>query len=209
MSPDSRLILAVAFVAAVTAGCASPKDGSAGRALTPPGAETGELPILPIGGDFTLTDQDGQPFSLSSLRGKVALVFFGYTMCPDACPTTLSKLSAAYARLTPEERARVKTLYITVDPERDTPAVMKEHLTYFGVDAVGLSGTPDQAAEVAAQFGAHFERTNDKTAAGYLMSHTVSIFGLDAEGRTRVIIDYEASVDLVVREVRALLNASH
>ena len=193
---------------ALAAGCAAPGDEPAGRALTPPGAEAGELPILPIGGDFTLTDQDGQPFALSSLRGKVALVFFGYTMCPDACPTTLSKLSAAYARLTPEERARVKTLYITVDPERDTPAVMKEHLTYFGVDAVGLSGTPEQAQQVAAQFGAHFERPSDKPAAGYLMSHTVSIFGLDAEGRTRVIIDYEASVDLVVREVRALLTAS-
>lgn len=201
-------ILPLLLASALSSACGAPADeGPAGRALTPPG-ETGELPILPLGGEFTLTDQDGQPFSLSSLRGHVALVFFGYTMCPDACPTTLSKLSTAHARLTPEERARVKTLYITIDPERDTPAVMKEHLTYFGVDAIGLSGTPEQTSEVASQFGAHFERTSDTTAAGYLMSHTVSIFGLDAEGRTRLIIDYEAGVDLIVREVRALLAAA-
>jgi protein SCO1/2 len=167
-----------------------------------------ELPILPIGGDFTLTNQDAQPFELASLRGKVVLVFFGYTMCPDACPTTLSKLSAAYARLTDEERARVKALYISIDPERDTPTVMKEHLTYFGVDAVGLTGSPEDTAKVARQFGAHFERSSEPTAAGYLMSHTVSMFGLDARGQTRLLIDYEANVDTVVRSIRQLLAAA-
>lgn len=167
-----------------------------------------ELPILPIGGDFTLTNQDAQPFELASLRGKVVLVFFGYTMCPDACPTTLSKLSAAYARLTEDERARVKALYISIDPERDTPKVMKEHLTYFGVDAVGLTGSPEDTAKVARQFGAHFERSSEPTAAGYLMSHTVSIFGLDARGQTRLLIDYEANVDTVVRSIRQLLAAA-
>lgn len=172
------------------------------------GAASAELPVLPIGGDFTLIDQDARPFTLSSLRGKVVLIFFGYTMCPDACPTTLSKLSSAYSRLAPDERARVKAVYISIDPERDTPAVMKEHLTYFGVDAIGLTGTPEDTAKVARQFAAHFEKTADKTAAGYLMSHTVSVFGLDANGQTRVLIDYEASVDTVVKEIRALLAAA-
>ena len=189
------------LVASLAAACSSPAP--------PPtvGTESADLPILPIGGEFTLTDHDGQPFTLSSLKGKVALIFFGYTMCPDACPTTLSKLSSAYARLTPEERARVKTVYISIDPERDTPAVMKEHLTYFGVDAIGLTGSVEETANVARQFGAHFEKTSEKTAGGYLMSHTVSIFGVDDEGRTRLLIDYEASVDLVVKEIRALLAA--
>jgi protein SCO1/2 len=189
------------LVALLAAGCSSPTE------RRPVETESAELPILPIGGEFALTDHHGQPFSLSSLKGEVALIFFGYTMCPDACPTTLSKLSSAYARLTPEERARVKTVYITVDPERDTPAVMKEHLTYFGVDAIGLTGSVEDTARVARQFGAHFEKTSEKTAAGYLMSHTVSIFGLDDQGQTRLLIDYEASVDLVVKEIRALLAA--
>jgi protein SCO1/2 len=193
---------AIALLVASLAGACSPP-----AAPPPVESESAELPVLPIGGEFTLTDHDGQPFSLSSLKGKVALIFFGYTMCPDACPTTLSKLSSAYARLTPEERARVKTVYISIDPERDTPAVMKEHLTYFGVDAIGLTGAVEDTARVARQFGAHFEKTSEKTAGGYLMSHTVSIFGVDDEGRTRLLIDYEASVDLVVKEIRALLAA--
>lgn len=199
----TRLIL-LAVTLSLAAACTPP-----GGTSTPAGTTAGaELPVLPIGGDFTLIDQDAQPFTLSALKGKVVLVFFGYTMCPDACPTTLSKLSSAYSRLDPEERARVKTVYISIDPERDTPAVMKEHLTYFGVDAIGVTGTVEDTARVARQFGAHFEKTSDKTAAGYLMSHTVSVFGLDAEGRTRVLIDYEASVDTVVKEIRALLAAA-
>ena len=192
------------LVLLLTAACA-PASETPAPAATAGASEA--LPVLPIGGDFTLIDQDAKPFSLSSLQGKVVLIFFGYTMCPDACPTTLSKLSSAYARLTPEERARVKAVYISIDPERDTPAVMKDHLTYFGVDAIGLTGTVEGTSAVARQFGAHFEKTTDKTAAGYLMSHTVSIFGLDAKGQTRLLIDYEASVDLVVKEIRALLAA--
>jgi len=205
---STRLWVLVAALALAAACSPAPESGEAGRALSPPDPSSAGLPVLPIGGDFTLTDQDGRPFTLSSLKGKVVLIFFGYTMCPDACPTTLSKLSSAYARLTPEERARVKTVYITIDPERDTPAVMKDHLTYFSVDAIGLSGTVEETSKVASQFGAHFEKTTDKTAAGYLMSHTVSIFGLDANGQTRLLIDYEASVDLVVKDVRALLAAA-
>lgn len=199
-----RLLTTLALTAALSA-CAPSNQA-------PPAAQQGaagdELPVLPIGGDFTLTDQDNQPFTLSSLKGKVVLIFFGYTMCPDACPTTLSKLSTAYSRLTEEERGKVKALYITIDPERDTPQVMKDHLTYFGVDALGLSGQVEETSEVARQFGAHFEKSTEKTAAGYLMSHTVSLFGLDAQGQTRLLIDYEASVDLVVKSIRQLLAAA-
>jgi protein SCO1 len=198
-------LAALLAVVALCGACSAPSE----KAAAPPQAAVAapDLPLLPIGGDFELTDQDGQPFALESLRGKVALVFFGSTMCPDACPTTLSKLSAAYSRLAPEERARVKAIYITIDPERDTPAVMKSYLAYFGVDAVGLSGTPEQVATVAHLFKAHYERSDAKTAGGYLMSHTVSVFGLDAQGHARTVIDYDASVDLVVKEVKALLSA--
>src|SRR5580704_492984 len=85
-------------------------------------AATAQLPVLPVGGDFMLTDHNGQRFELSSLRGKAVLIFFGYTSCPDACPTTLSKLSSVSKRLGNDSK-RVKTLYITVDPGRDTPAI--------------------------------------------------------------------------------------
>ena len=96
----------------------------------------GELPVLKVGGDFTLTDHNGQRFESSSLRGKAVLIFFGYTSCPDACPTTLSKLASVYKRLG-EDAKLVKTLYISVDPERDTPDVLKAELGNFELDALG------------------------------------------------------------------------
>src|SRR5579862_4736390 len=97
---------------------------------------TGQPPVLPVGGDFTLTDYNNQRFELSSLRGKAVVVLFGYTSCPDACPTTLSKLSSACHRLGNDAK-RVKTVYISVDPQRDTPAVLKADLGAFDLDAVG------------------------------------------------------------------------
>src|SRR5579862_3125400 len=102
------------------------------------GCQRTELPVLAVGGDFALTDHNGQHFELSSLRGKAVLIFFGYTSCPDVCPTTLSKLSSVYKQLGSDAN-RVKTLYITVDPGRDTPAVMKDDLSSFDLDALGLT----------------------------------------------------------------------
>jgi protein SCO1 len=200
----AALVGAMALLAACS-GAGNPAEGNPEG--LPPQESQAALPLLPIGGDFELTNHDGQPFKLESLRGKVVVLFFGYTMCPDACPTTLSKLSTAYSRLSPEDRARVKAVYVTIDPERDTAEVMKAHLTYFGVDAIGLTGTHEQVAHVAHLYKAHYEKSDAKTAGGYLMSHTVSLFGIDAQGKTRTVIDYEASVDLVVTEIRRLLNA--
>ena len=159
---------------------------------------------LPIGGDFTLTDQHGQPFSSTSLRGQVTLVFFGYTFCPDACPTTLSKLTAVMRRLG-NDAERVKVVYISVDPKRDTPEVMKAHLDMFALDAVGLTGTQDQVDRVAKQYGVFHEAEDVDSAAGYLIAHTTSVFALDTEGRARELLRYNDSVDEMVTKVRRLL----
>ena len=98
-----------------------------------------ELPVLPIGGDFELTGHDGQPFALQSLRGKVVLIFFGYSSCPDACPTTLSKLSSVARRLG-DDRSKIQALYVSVDPDRDTPPVLKADMENFSIGALGLTG---------------------------------------------------------------------
>ena len=182
---------------------------SACRKAEPPVDAGNAIEVEPVAvPNFSLIDQDNKPFEFSSLRGKVVLVFFGYTMCPDACPTTLSKLSAAYKKLSPEERARVKTVYISVDPERDTPAVMKDHLTYFGVDAIGLTGKADDISRVAKIFGVHYEKSTVPTAGGYTMAHTASVFSVDAKGRGHAIIQYDSTVDDVLKEVRAALGAA-
>jgi protein SCO1/2 len=174
------------------------------------GGRAASLPVLP-GGDFTLTDHNGQPFALSSLRGKVVLLFFGYTSCPDACPTTLSKLASVYRRLGSDAQ-RVKTLYVSVDPERDTPEVLKADLASFNIDALGLTGTKEQIDKVVALYGAAYSITPMPiSAAKYVVSNSTSLYVLDVNGRTRAEYPYEATVgDLVdgIRKILAVTPAS-
>ena len=92
-------------------------------------------------GNFTLTGTSGEPFQLQDLRGNIVLLFFGYTSCPDACPSTLAKLQRAFNLLSKEEVEQVRTVFISVDPERDNPKLLKEYVEYFGVNAIGLTGT--------------------------------------------------------------------
>lgn len=166
------------------------------------------LPVLPVGGDFSLTDFNNQQFELRSLRGKVILIFFGYTSCPDVCPTTLSKLSAVYKRLG-SDAGRVKTLYITVDPERDTPAVLRADLGNFGVDALGLTGTKPEIDKVVHLYGASYEiiptpESEDK----YTVAHSTTLYAVDTQGRTRILFPYEATVDQIVSGIQTILRSS-
>lgn len=168
-----------------------------------PAAEA--LPVLPIGGDFSLLGHDSARFELTSLRGKAVLVFFGYSSCPDACPTTLSKLATVSRRLG-EDRARVKTLYISVDPERDTPQVLKADLQNFDLDALGLTGTKAEIDKVVALFGAAYEITpTPESAAKYTVAHSTWLYALDTKGRTRIRFPYEATVDDIVSGIHAIL----
>lgn len=169
------------------------------------GCQRAELPVLPVGGDFALTDHDSQPFQLASLRGKAVLVFFGYSSCPDACPTTLSKLSFVYRKLG-KDAARVKTLYISVDPQRDTPQVLKEDLSNFRIDALGLTGTKAEIDKVVAQYGASYEIIPmPESEAKYVISHSTTLYALDAAGRTRMLFPYEASVEEITTGLKKIL----
>lgn len=163
------------------------------------------LPIETIGGDFSLTDHNGQPFALSSLRGKVVLVFFGYSFCPDVCPTTLSKLSSVTRKLG-EDRQQMKTLYITVDPDRDTPEVLKADLEQFDLDALGLTGSREEIDKVVTLYGAKYEIVpTPESAAKYTVSHSTTLYALDPQGRVRIQFPYEATVDEIVAGVRQIL----
>ncbi len=165
------------------------------------------LPVLPVGGDFALTDHNGARFELTSLRGKVVLIFFGYSLCPDVCPTTLSKLSSVSRQLG-DDRTRVKTLYISVDPERDTPEVLKADLQSFSMDALGLTGTRTEVDRVVTLYGATYTIVpHPESAARYTVTHTTTLYALDAQGRVRIEFPYEASVDDIVRGVRKMLTS--
>lgn len=166
----------------------------------------GPAPVLPIGGDFTLTDHNGQPFELSSLRGKVVLLFFGYTYCPNECPTTLGKLSSVYSRLG-QSASSLKTLYVTVDPDRDTPEVLKADLSYFAIDALGLTGTREQIDKVVRQYAAAYQIVPAPESKGrYTVAHTTTLYALDKAGQTRLTFPYQATVDQIVKGLEGLLD---
>lgn len=173
------------------------------------GPATDALPVLPLGGEIHLTDHDNRPFDLASLRGKVVLIFFGYSSCPDACPTTLSKLATVSRRLG-DDGARIRTLYISVDPERDTPEVLKADLRNFALDAVGLTGTKAEIDQVVNRYGASYEiiPTPD-SAAKYTVAHTTWVYALDTSGRVRIRFGYDASVDEIVTGIRAIIADAH
>lgn len=194
-------IVALLVGASLAASGCTPSSSSSPAAAAAP-------PVMEGGGDFALTDHDGKPFQLTSQRGKVVLIFFGYTFCPDACPTTLSKLSSVSRRLG-NDASKVKVLYISVDPERDTPDVLKADLANFRIDSIGLTGTKAEIDTVVQQYGAAYEIVpTPDSAAKYSVSHTTTLYALDPQGRLRTKFRYEATVDEIVDGIHAILSAS-
>jgi protein SCO1 len=165
-------------------------------------------PVLPIGGEFELTDHNGHPFHISSLRGNAVVLFFGFTSCPVACPTTLSKLSVVYRKLGNKAK-RVKTLYISVDPERDTPTVLKADLDSFHIDVLGLTGTRAEIDRVVSLYGASYRivPTPDSDVK-YSVAHDTTLYAIDGVGRTRIQFTSDATVDEIVRGLRSILADS-
>ncbi len=193
---STRLRLAAAVLVALVGGTTAACDRAPAAAA---------LPVLPIGGDFTLTDHENRAFELTSLRGKAVLIFFGYSSCPDACPTTLSKLSTVARRLG-DDRAKIQALYVSVDPDRDTPPVLKADMENFSIGALGLTGTKAQIDAVVKQYAAAYEIVpTPESAAKYTISHTTAVYALDAKGRVRTTFSYEASVDEIVTGIQAIL----
>jgi protein SCO1/2 len=157
-----------------------------------------------VGGDFSLTDHHGRPFSLKDLRGKVVLLSFGYTYCPDVCPLTLSLCAQVIEAL--GERGRdVIPVFISLDPRRDTPEVLASYVRYFHPAMVGLTGTPEQLSEVAARYKARFAFQGDPQGADYTLDHTASLYLLDRSGTLAAILPYGLPSEHILNQVEALL----
>jgi protein SCO1 len=171
------------------------EDNYTGTAIDPPV----ELP------DFTLTDQTGQPFQLSSLRGRVVLMFFGYTHCPDFCPTTLSDFTIIKHQLG-EDAADVAFIFVTVDGERDTPEVVANYVSVFDTSFIGLTGTPEQIQAAGAPFGLTVQRQGSDSESNYLIDHTVSLFLIDREGRWVRRISYGTDATVVAEQVELVVQ---
>jgi len=165
-----------------------------------------ELGVVPgIGGNFTLTGADGKPVSLVDLNDRVVLLFFGYTSCPDVCPTAMLTLKTARGMLG-EKASRVQIVFITVDPERDTPEKVKSYVAHFDATAIGLTGTPQEIAEVAAKYRTSYEKVETGSAAGYAVSHTDFIYLIDGHGRIRTLYRSTSPVKKMVSDILDLLN---
>ena len=154
--------------------------------------------------DFSLTDHDGKTFRLQDLRGKVVLVFFGYTLCPDVCPIELQHMATALQRLG-RESAAARGLFITVDPEHDTPEVLAQYVSYFDTALVGLTGTPRQIEAVAKLFRVIYQK-NSRSASQYTIDHTANLFVIDKYGRLGAIVPFgfpAAHIENLLREMIA------
>jgi protein SCO1 len=155
--------------------------------------------------DFKLTDSGGRQRTLADFRGKVVVVFFGYTQCPDVCPTTLSDMAEVKKRLGPDGD-KLQVIFVTLDPDRDTPQVLAQYVPGFDPTFIGLYGTRDETAAVAKDFKVFYQKVPGKTPTSYTMDHTAGSYVFDREGRTRLFLRHAGAVDPIVADLRQLLR---
>jgi protein SCO1/2 len=168
-------------------------DGS--TAIEPPR----ELP------DFTLTSHTGDPIQLSDLRGKVTLMYFGYTHCPDFCPNTLNTFTRVKAALG-ADADQVNFVLLSVDGARDTPEVMNAYLSQFDSSFIGMTGTEDAVEQIGTDYGLHVERLAGSSAEEYLVDHASNVYLIDPEGRLTTMYMYATEPDVIAEDVRAVLS---
>lgn len=155
--------------------------------------------------DFSLPDPDGRMRSLKDFQGKAVVVFFGYTQCPDVCPTTMAEIAEAKKLLGPDG-ARVQGVFITVDPERDQPELLKAYVGNFGPDMVALRGTPEQTAAAAKDFKVFYKKNEGKTPGNYAMDHTAASYVYDPRGQLRLYSRYGSGAQALADDLRLLLK---
>jgi protein SCO1 len=164
----------------------------------------GSLLASAIGGPFEMVDQNGQKFTEANLNGKWHLVFFGFTHCPDACPTTLNEVALAIDQLG-DRRGEVGVVFISVDPERDTPEVLKSYVSSFDAPITALSGTPEQVAQVAKAYRVYFAK-RQRPDGGYDVDHTAALYVMDPQGRFTATFSPQTGVDAMVERLQQLLS---
>ncbi|MFA7241724.1 MAG: SCO family protein [Sulfuricellaceae bacterium] len=159
----------------------------------------------PRSGDFTLRSAAGQ-LSLHDLRGKVVLLYFGYTLCPDICPTSLAFTAQGLAQLDAKELEKVKMLFVTVDPERDTLERLKDYTAYFHPSIVGLTGAPEEIARAAKLYGASYARQQVASAAGYVIDHSADTYLIAPDGSLYATLPHATPPGSVAEKIRAALK---
>ena len=163
--------------------------------------------ITSIGGPFSLVDQEGNSVTDVDFRGQYLLIYFGYTYCPDVCPTSLTNISDALERLG-DEAAKITPILITIDPIRDTPAHLKEYASYFHPRLRALTGTPDQISQVAKTYRVYFNKAQqeDPNPEDYLMDHSSAIYLMGPDGTFRSHFSHSTDVEIMVKRIQDILS---
>ena len=154
-----------------------------------------------------LPDQNGKLTSLADFKGKVVVVFFGFTQCPDVCPGTMNEL-AQIKKALGKDGERLQAVFVTVDPERDTAEILKAYMGSFDPSFVALRGTPEQTTALAKEFKVFFAKVPGKTAGSYTMDHTAGSYVFDTAGRVRLFVRYGSGVEPLVADLKTLLASS-
>lgn len=163
------------------------------------------IPSQPTGGDFSLVSDHG-PVSLSDYLGKVVLLYFGYTWCPDICPTNLTMMASALSEMDAAERLQIQPLFVSVDPDRDTPQRLQEYVEYFHASLIGLTGSKREIDEVVGRYGAAYRIVDKQRDAPYVVDHTADTYIIDMQGRLVRKISHGASSEELLGALRPLLQ---
>ncbi len=185
------------LIASLALACILPLAGCTPR-------ETPPLAGAQIGGEFTLTDKDGKAVRWAVFAGKWRIVYFGYTFCPDACPTDVNVMMRGFDRFAkahPGEAAEVRSIFITIDPARDTPARVGEFAAAFGPQLIGLTGTAEQVDTAAKAFLAYYAKGTEMPGGGYLMDHSRIAYLMDREGKPVAMLPVDKGPDAVAAEL--------
>ncbi|MGZ5031859.1 MAG: SCO family protein [Usitatibacter sp.] len=159
-----------------------------------------------MGGELRLTDHNGRPRTLADFRGKVVVVIFGYTQCPDVCPTSLADVASAM-KLLGDDAKGVQVLFVTVDPKRDTPELLRQYVPAFHPDFLGLYGDEASVSKVTKDFHVYASERAGKTADSYTVDHSAQIFMLDKAGKARVLMPPGTAPAAMASDLKVLLNS--
>ncbi|TFW25259.1 SCO family protein [Duganella callida] len=158
-----------------------------------------------FGRDFALTDHNGQPRTMADFKGKVVIMFFGYTQCPDVCPTTMAEMSEVMKQLGPQAD-QVQVLFVTIDPERDTQKLLAEYVPAFDKRFLGLYGTAEQTAAVGKEFKVLYNKVPGKEPGSYSMDHTAASYVFDKQGKLRLLLRPGQPTASTVHDLKLLLS---
>jgi len=162
----------------------------------------GAVATADVGGPFEVVDHTGQPFTEADLRGDFSLIYFGYTYCPDVCPTELGVMTAALGQLDPDLRQQVQPYLVTIDPARDTPEAMADYVGLFSDDLIGLTGSEEQITRIARAYRVFYQRVESAEFAEYLMDHSSYVYLMNPEGENAAVFPYGMAPDRMADGIR-------